>query len=120
MLVIRAEQMSIFTNDAFCRWIVQYLESAYPVQSARIGSKELWQFVGECIGDAKARRLKDASAIRKYVHVAFLLGRDFPARPELDWARRILDSPRYRHEGARLRALEDATAKHLQSARTRA
>jgi hypothetical protein len=116
MLVIRDQQMAAFEDGLLRNWIVQYLKSAYPIQCAGIAAESLEALVRGSIADAKARRLKDAATVRKYVHVAFLLGRDFPKNPSLDWARRILDDPRFRHEGVRLRALEDATVKYMESA----
>jgi hypothetical protein len=114
MLVIREQQMAAFDDGLLRNWIVQYLKSAYPVQCAGIEAETLDALVRGSVADAKTRRLKDSATVRKYVHVAFLLGRDFPKNPRLDWARRILDDPRFRHEGVRLRALEDATVKYME------
>jgi hypothetical protein len=111
MLLIRAAQMSVFENEALYGCIAAYLQSAYPAQFARMGASEAGTLVRGGIDDASARGLRDPAAVRKYVHVAFLLGREF--LPKHQWAKRILANRRFTHEVVRMRALEGAAARYL-------
>jgi len=115
MLVIRQQQLELLEEFGLCRWICGYLRSAYPRQTASVKDKELTATVKNRFREARKRGYRQGPEIRKYVHVAFLLGDGFPEHPQLQWARKILESPDFHHEGARLRALEDATARFFDS-----
>ena len=111
-LVIRREQMRVLYEAPLRRWICDYLRGAYPGPTARMGPANLNRLVSAALKEARAYRLHDGAAIRKYAHVVFLVGprlaENFP------WARKILTSPDYHHSGARLRALEDAAIRHME------
>ena len=105
MLVIRPDQIDAIRVVRLQSWLTAYLERSYPEEARHWRSTNLSDFVRATIGDARGRRITDDEDLRKYVHVAFILGRDFPSR--YDWARRLLENPDYHHPRARMRALED-------------
>lgn len=115
MLTIRQQQIELLEESELCRWICDYLRSVYPRQTAGMKETELAATVKRRFREAREKGFRESPEIRKYVHVAFLLGDGFPQHAGFQWARKILDNPDFRHEGARLRALEDATARFLDS-----
>jgi hypothetical protein len=115
MLTIRQKQMELLEESGLCRWICDYLRAAYPRQTVGIKETELTATVKNRFRQARQKGFRESSEIRKYVHVAFLLGDGFPQNAHFQWARKILENPDFRHEGARLRALEDATARFFDS-----
>ena len=113
-LVIREAQMRAFEDDTLRRWVVKYLRTCYPDRCAAYSFADFAAFVKKAIGKARSRNL-NSREIRKYVHVAFLLGEGFENEPEFSWAREILTAPEYNDEGARIRALEDAVLERFQT-----
>ena len=115
MLVIREEQMRVFEEIQLQRWLTDYLQSCYPVHAAELGSYELRELVTIAAKRARARGLKGASEIRKYLHVTFLLGREFETDDRTMWARRILDDEEQSDPAERVCALEEAVLEHLEA-----
>ena len=93
---------------------MKYLRACYPDRCAAYRVADFAVFVQNAIGKARRRNLNNRE-IRKYVHVAFLLGDGLENEPELAWAREILTAPEYNDEGARIRALEDAVLERFQT-----
>jgi hypothetical protein len=120
MLVIRSVQMKALEDALLNQWICRYLGSCYSEQVQAWKPGLLAAFVERCMNDAQRRGFRQGRDLRKYIHVAFILGEDFPENPRFPWARRILDDPNFQLPGSRLRALEDATLRHLGSAPERA
>jgi hypothetical protein len=116
VLVIRDAQMEVLNHAAVCRWLVRYLQKAYPEQASRLGAAGLAGFVEQASEKARSHRFSTDQEIRKYVHVAFVLGVDFETRPDCHWAARILNNPDYHDGAAQLRALEDEMVKRLRPA----
>ena len=113
MLTIREAQMRVLHDVAVCRWISHDLTASYPERAGRGARGALDSFVSEQAKDARGRGFRRGEEVRKYVHVAFVLGAGFATDPEFAWARRILDNPDFHHPASRLRALEDAVLRHL-------
>jgi hypothetical protein len=105
--------MQAFQSVLQTTWICSYLKRVYPRQSESIGEAALLDIVSKSIGRAVANGLQESSDIRKFAHVAFLLGPNFEEKHS--WARKILSNPDFHHSGARLRALEDAAIRHLET-----
>jgi hypothetical protein len=114
-LVIRQEQMSKLSDSVTCRWICNFLGSVYPEMVLAAGRNRVMQMTEQWMKEAHALGFREAADIRKYAHVAFLFGPEFPKHPRFVWARKILDNPDFHHTGARLRALEDATIRHFEA-----
>ncbi|HWQ55257.1 MAG TPA: hypothetical protein VN442_16340 [Bryobacteraceae bacterium] len=112
MLVIRDEQMGAFREAALCRWIVQSLEGCYP-ERARAQAAGLYGLVRDAVREARANGFQGDHDLRRYVHLVFVLGLDFPGR--LPWAVRVLKDAGLDRPAARLAALEQACATHLAS-----
>lgn len=112
-LIIRQEQMKVLEDEMLCRWIRDYLTACYPERASHFQPSPLIEFVRKRVLDARKRGFAAGQHLRKYAHVAFLLGGDFASAPDLPWARKILENPDYHDPGARLRALEDAAIQHL-------
>ena len=106
--------MRAFEDDNLRRWVVKYLRACYPDRCATYRVADFEVFVQNAIAKARRRNLNNRE-IRKYVHVAFLLGEGFENSPEFAWAREVLTAPEYNDEGARIRALEDAVLEHFRT-----
>lgn len=114
-LIIRDQQMQTFAEVLLGRWIRDYLVRCYPHETREIGPQGLREFVGAWIKKARAKGFLTDPEIRRFVHIAFLLGPDFEQSPETLWARRILDDTRYKNPGDRLQALEEVTLQYLKN-----
>jgi hypothetical protein len=110
-LVIRPEQMEILREVGLQTWLRRYLTDAYPEKTSHIGNLD--GFIDESVKRARVRGFTVPNEVRKYVHVAFLLGLGFEDR--YGWAAQLLADPDYHSPLARLRVLEDATLEHLQA-----
>lgn len=117
-LVIRAEQMRVFEDEMMRRWLADYLRSSYPKQTEAMGPAALEEFVAGGLRASHARFLRDGAAIRKYVHVMFLLGPGLETDPEFAWARKILNNSQFRSDLSRLRVLEDEAIRFLSKKET--
>jgi hypothetical protein len=106
-LTIRNEQIHILEDDILRRWIEKYLVSCYPQRVEAMGPKAFGELVEEGMKAGRKRGFATPGEVRKYVHVMFLLGLHFESDSRFGWARKILDDPKYRIAGARLRELED-------------
>ena len=113
LLVIRNEQMKVFTDENERRWVIKCLQADYPEDTSAMGAPALGRLVERAQAKAHAHGFRDPQEVRKYTRVAFLLGADFESDPQLGWARQILTSRRFKLPLSRLRALEDATLRHL-------
>jgi hypothetical protein len=113
MLIIRAEQLRILEDDAVCRWIAGYLQASYPEHARAYGRSKFERLVADGFRKARARQIAGAQEVRKFVHVAFVLGPGFPDDPEFAPLKRILDDPKYHNTTVRLRALEDAALEYV-------
>ena len=113
LLNIRDEQMKVFEDLLLRDWLVRFLTSSYPKQTAAMGVADLYDFVAGVLQASRARSIDEATAIRKYLHVTFLLGHGFESKPEFAWARKILDDSRFRTDLCRLRVLEDEAIRYL-------
>ena len=112
-LVIRQEQMRVFEDEMLRRWMADYLTTSYPDRAASMDSAALAKFVDAGLSAARDRFLREPAAIRKYVHVMFLLGPGLESDPEFAWARKILNNAKFRSDVSRLRVLEDEAIRLL-------
>ena len=106
--------MRAFEEDTLRRWVMKYLRTCYPDRCGAYSSADFAALVQNAIAKARRRNL-NSREIRKYVHVAFLLGEGFENNPEFAWAVEVLTAPEYNDEGARIRALEDAVLEHFRT-----
>jgi hypothetical protein len=112
-LIIRAEQMQALKDAILRGWLADYLRSIYPQQCSGIGAGEFEEFLGVQIKRARGHGLIADNDIRKYVHVAFLLGSEFERNPDYEWAQSILLEASL-SPATRVRALQTATLRHLE------
>jgi hypothetical protein len=112
-LIIRREQMRVFEDEALREWLANYLTGSYPDRVASMGAAAVRKFVDQGLDSARERSIRNPAAIRKYVHVMFLLGPGLVSDPELAWARKILNNRQFRSDLTRLRVLEDEAIRFL-------
>ena len=113
ILVIRNQQLKVFADDRERRWVADYLADAYPAAARAMGTAALSELVASAQRKAHMHGFREPQEVRKYAHVAFLLGADFESNPKFAWAREILGNRRFKQGLAKLRSLEDAALKHL-------
>ncbi len=113
-LVIRSGQMAAFEQTSLRRWIRDYLVSCYPERTTAMGPPALEELVASAIRKAEGHGFQDGQDIRKYVHVAFLVGPGFESDPACaGWARRALEGDS--EPAARAEALQQAALTHLET-----
>ncbi len=111
MLVIRAEQMTVFKKDAerkFLESSVRFLEDEAPEVVENASPEELYDFATECLGRARSHGIDDSYCVRQFMLFAAWRGPGFDEEP---WAQEILKDTR-RSQLTKITLLED----HLLSA----
>ncbi len=114
MLTIRAEQIHALQDALSRRWLEQHLRASYPEQCKGISSHEFHEFLRVQMKRARGYGFLTDNQIRRYVHVAFLLGGDFDRNPDCEWAQVIL-LERGVTARRRAEALQNAVLRHLEA-----
>ena len=115
MLRIRADQLKAFEEDRLHQWLAEDLRGLYPERAGSVEPQAMRATVASAVQQARDRGFQQDEQIRRYVHVAFLVGPEFETDGECEWAVKILEDPKYRTQGSRLRALHDATLRHVRN-----
>ena len=111
-MLIGADQLKAFEEDSLHRWLADDLRGRYPERAGELEPQAMGATVAKAVQQARGRGLQQNEQIRRYVHVAFLVGPEFEASP---WAAKILGDPKYRTQSSRMRALHDATLRHVRN-----
>jgi hypothetical protein len=113
MLTIRHEQMRVLQRSLFHRWLVSEMKSRHPKETHESRFREIDDFVEEAVSAGIRAGAESIDAIRKYLHLAFMLGPHFLETDTPNWVRAIWA----RHELAtvfeRLEEIERALALQL-------
>jgi len=80
---------------------------------AALGEQQAGDWIGHGIDRAAEYDIRDEDHVMRYLHVMFILGRDFDSDPEQTWAREILESPTVTVPGARTQFLYETVMGRL-------
>jgi hypothetical protein len=89
MLVIRKEQMAVFSKLAFSQFeqrMVDHILRFFPRQCEFMGERQVRQAVQFAIQRAQSRGYQSCRGMCLYLSVAFLLGSFFDEDPQYPWA----------------------------------
>ncbi len=107
-MAVSDAQMRLLAGGLESRWILRFLTTCYPDEPGITLHR-----VEAAANDGRRRGLAEASLLRRYVHLAFLLGWELETDPGLDWARQILSDDSDRTQATRLVALQTAILRQL-------
>jgi hypothetical protein len=94
MLLIRKEQMGVFTeiaNRQFEDSMVAYVQEAFPKAFDELKELRIREIIRYGWDKARDYGLKSERGVRLYVSLMFLIGGSFDIDPQLPWAKRILN-----------------------------
>ena len=93
MLIIRDEQLEVFTNllqTPFENRVMRRLRERFPRQTKALPGEKLREHVREQIARAKSYGLRSKRDICRYIDYTFVFSPDFDRSPKTSWARAIL------------------------------
>jgi hypothetical protein len=114
MLVIRREQMAVFSDarrQQFEGWMRDHAERFFPRECRKLGEALLGQTIRAGIERARAHGITSRRDVCRYIDLMLVLGREFDTDQGLPWAGRILGGSA--SAAARVQALHTAARYHL-------
>jgi hypothetical protein len=93
MLRLRKEHLVAFealAADLFISRVIAHAKTVWPVECQELGESALLELVRNGIQRAEAVGLSTELEVVRYVHLSFLLAKDFETNPLAAWTRPIL------------------------------
>jgi hypothetical protein len=103
-LIIRDAQMAVFAQrdkEMYVDRMTAYLQSKYSKQCEPLGEEGTKDLVKYGIQRAANYGINTEIAVREYLEIMMMYGRDFDIDPKHEWATRILSDPGFEHGKAR-------------------
>jgi hypothetical protein len=96
MLTIRKEQMAVLQQameTRFEKWLAGQIRAGYPQETKELDDNVMQERIRHGIARIEGYGIRDEESVAGYVELTFKIGSDFEDRPDMSWARRILDDP---------------------------
>ncbi|MCH9687815.1 MAG: hypothetical protein K0V04_40670 [Deltaproteobacteria bacterium] len=110
---IRCEQYARLNQAVFEDWLVTHLRRCFPRQCAALSGDQIRVLIREGIARARDFEIIRRVDLCRYLHLMFVLGREFVDDPQQPWIREILTCPRLDDGAVRVEQLRQETTTRL-------